>query len=281
MFYDEPRVELVGRPQIDVNRMLAFLDEHDFEWGPFREYSESVMAAISFGDEPCCRDMSHDAEWLMEAAGRLCYLSYDGKKTREHDDYIKHIIEVQHGSVCEHVNFNFVIWGVSRSLTHELVRHRSGAAYSQLSQRYVDETDTDFVVPPDIQKLEDHDHVLWSRWIEHCEKSRELYADLTDVLSEMHADLPSKLERRKKARQAARSVLPNATETKIFVTLNGRSIRHIIEMRAHISADLEIRKLAVAMFKIISKEFPLITHGMRIVTLEDDTEGVESEYRKV
>lgn len=268
-YITEPRVELVGRPVIDINGLLAFLDEHCFEWSALRKKLESNM---DLGDRDC--------EWLMEAAGRLCYLSYDGKG-RGHDAHIKHVIEVAHGSVLEHANFNFIIWGVSRSLTHELVRHRIGMSYSQLSQRYVNESDTAFVVPPAIQDLLVFDGSLYEEWIAHCEISRQLYAKLTSRLAEMYSDVPTKLERRKKARQAARSVLPNATETKIFVTANARSVRHLIEQRANPAADLEIRKLAVAMFKIMEKEFPLVTYGMKIITLDDGTEGVESKYRKV
>ena len=184
-------------------------------------------------------------------------------------------------SVLEHCNFNFAIWAVSRSLTHELVRHRVGFSYSQISQRYVDSSNTAFVVPPAIQELEKNKATVYQKWLDHMVASQDLYSELTEVLSEMYQDIDDKTEKRKKARQAARSVLPNATETKIFVTCNGRAVRHFIEMRANPAADLEIRMLAVDMFKIMEKEFPLIVYGMKVITLEDGTFGIESSHRKV
>jgi len=268
-FFTEPRIELVGRPVMDIQGVLQFLSDHDMDWPELHTKLESNM---DLGDR--------DAEWLIQQAGRGCYMSF-GKSGRSHDEHIKHLIEVGHGSVLEHVNFNFHIWGVSRSLTHELVRHRAGAAYSQLSQRYVDESDTAFVVPPAMLQLKERDPNAYKEWELFCLHARDFYAKLTSRLSDMYEEVENKTERRKKARQAARSVLPNATETKIFVTFNGRAVRHFLEMRGSPAADLEIRKLAVAMFKIMEQEFSLITHGMSLITLDDGTEGVESAYRKV
>jgi len=267
--FTNPRIELVGRPHMDVVAVSRFLEEHGLEW-PELEKQLSLYG--------------RDAEWLIEEAGRGCYVSWpkegEEPKGRSHDDHIKHLIEVQHGACIEHANFNFMVWGVSRTLTHELVRHRI-ASYSQLSQRYVDSSDCAFVVPPGIQEIKDTKPHIYDVWLKHCQDSQELYKTLTAELSEMYQDIESKLERRKKARQAARSVLPNATETKIFITCNGRALRHFCEMRANPAADLEIRKLAVAMFDIMSERFPLIVHGMKKVELEDGTFGVESEFRKV
>jgi thymidylate synthase (FAD) len=185
------------------------------------------------------------------------------------------------GNSCiEHANFNFIIWNVSRSLTHELVRHRL-ASYSQLSQRYVDSSNVDFIVPPAIQELAKKDPETYRAWIEHCERSRQLYEDLTVKLSSMYEDTESKLEKRKKARQAARSVLPNATETKIFVTMNARAIRHLVELRANPAADVEIRLLAVKICRILLDKAPLLAHGLGVIQLPDGTEGVESSHRRV
>jgi len=267
--FKKPRVELVGRPVIDIGGLMTFLQEHDMEWP---ELQNKLDSNIDLGDR--------DAEWLIEMAGRLCYMSFGGKG-RTHEDHIKHLIEVQHGSVLEHVKFDFVIWGVSRSLTHELVRHRAGMSYSQLSQRYVDSSDCAFCVPPSIQQLEQTSPELYSDWLEHMRVSQNLYEHLTEALGDMYSDVESKLEKRKKARQAARSVLPNATETKIFAGMNGRAVRHFIELRANPAADLEIRMLAVDVFKIMEQEFPLIVHGMSMDDLPDGTQGVKSEFRKV
>jgi thymidylate synthase (FAD) len=267
--FTKPRVELVGRQVMDINGIVAFLQEHDLVWPELQKKLDSNM---DLGDRDC--------EWLIEMAGRGCYMSFGGKG-RSHEDHIRHLIEVQHGSVLEHANFNFHIWGVSRSLTHELVRHRAGMAYSQLSQRYVDSSDCAFVIPPAIQKLQMIKPEVYLKWLTFIGQAQELYSELTEELGEMYSDIESKTEKRKKARQAARSVLPNATETKIFTSMNGRAVRHFIEMRANAAADLEIRMLAVDIFKIMEREFPLVVYGIELIKLSDGTEAVESKFRKV
>lgn len=284
-FVTEPKVVLVGKPVMEIDGVMRFLEDHGYEWPELVEKLESMM---SLGDD--------DGEWLVEMAARMCYQSWpkQGKtiKGRSHDDHIKHLIEVAHGACIEHANFNFIMWNISRSLTHELVRHRI-ASYSQLSQRYVDSSDVSFIVPPAIQELAKIDPEAYRMWVEHCERSRQLYAELTVKLSDMYEDIEkirrakpgtqhtSNLELRKKARQAARSVLPNATETKIFVTMNARAVRHLIELRASSAADTEIRCLAIKVCRILQDKAPLFAHGFSIVKLEDETEGVESYYRRV
>ena len=272
-FVTEPEVALIGKPIIEIDGIMKFLDEHGYEWKEFEDKIESMM---SLGDD--------DGEWLVEFAGRMCYQSWPKKgetqKGRCHEDHIKHLIEVGHGAAIEHATFVFAIWNASRTLTHELVRHRV-ASYSQLSQRFVDSSNVSFIIPPAIQELAETDPEAYRVWAEHCENSRQLYAELTDKLSDMYSDIPSKLERRKKARQAARSVLPNATETKIVVTMNTRAVRHLIELRANPAADVEIRRLAVKVFRILQDKAPLFLHGMDVIKLDDGTEGVESVYRRV
>lgn len=272
-FVIEPEVALVGKPIIEIDGVMRFLEEHGYEWP---ELTEKLGSMMSLGDD--------DGEWLVEMAGRMCYQSWPKQgetiKGRSHDEHIKHLIEVAHGACIEHANFSFVIWNVSRTLTHELVRHRI-ASYSQLSQRYVDSSNVAFVVPPAIQELAKTDPDAYRMWVEHCERSRRLYEELTTKLSEMYGHVENKLERRKMARQAARSILPNATETKIFVTMNSRAIRHLIELRANPAADVEIRSLAVKICRILQDKAPLFAHGLEIVKLEDGTEGVESTYKRV
>lgn len=272
-FITEPEIAMVGKPVMEIDGVMRFLDDHGYVWPELTEKIESMM---SLGDD--------DGEWLVEMAGRNCYQSWaklgEESKGRGHEEHVKHLIEVAHGAAIEHANYNFIVWNVSRSLTHELVRHRI-ASYSQLSQRYVDSSDVSFIVPPAIQELAKIDPDAYQTWMEHCERSRQLYGELTTKLSDMYENIESKLERRKKARQAARSVLPNATETKIFLTMNSRALRHLIELRANPAADVEIRRLAVKVCRILQDKAPLFAHGLGIVKLEDGTEGVESIYRRV
>jgi thymidylate synthase (FAD) len=179
--------------------------------------------------------------------------------------------------VLEHAVWNFLIVGVSRSLTHELVRHRAGFGYSQLSQRYVDESTADFVEPDCIAE----DPALHAIWLEAIQSAHAAYGRLVERLSEKYADEPDRTLRRKLARQAARSVLPNATETKIFVTANGRALRHFVELRANEQADVEIRKLAIRMLRILQGECPNVFGDYRIERLADGTEVARSAHRKV
>lgn len=266
--FECPKVALISRPIMEIDGTETFLQSHGVEWPALQAKLDN---GLDMGDL--------DGEYLIEMAGRTCYMSFG--KGRTHKEHLQHLVQVGHGSVLEHANYGLLVWNVSRSLTHELVRHRAGFAYSQLSQRYVDESDTGFVVPPAIQALQKRNPLVFERWVQHMQDSRSLYADLTAEVAEMYADLADKTERRKKARQAARSVLPNATETKIFITANARALRHFIEMRANPAADVEIRCLAVEIFKIMQQAAPLAFHGMKIVDLPDQTQGVESEYRKV
>lgn len=272
-FVTEPKIALVGKLVMDIDGVKEFLADHGYVW---KELTDKLELMISLGDD--------DSSWITEMAGRMCYQSWvkEGEtvKGRSHDEHIKHLIEVFHGACIEHATFNFAIWKISRSCSHELVRHRL-ASFSQLSQRYVDSSDVSFIVPPAIQELKEIDYNAYLMWTEHCERSRRLYDELTTKLSDMYQDIESGLERRKKARQAARSVLPNATETKIFLTMNARAIRNFIELRSSEFADVEIRKLAVKMYYIMEDKAPLFLHGMKIVDLDDGTKGVESEFRRV
>src|SRR3972149_5446427 len=196
----EPRLYLVGRQNVDRSQIDRFLDEYGMTWET---------------------DTEVGGEKLAEAGGRLCYLSY-GKGRKTNAEYISNILGQKHGSVLEHAVWNFIIAGVSRSFTHELIRHRAGWAYSQLSQRYVDESSASYV-EPDIIAEDPQLHEVWLRAIQT-------------------------------SRQAARSVLPNATETMIFVTANARALRHFIELRGSEFAEEEIRKVALAVLAIMQRE---------------------------
>src|SRR5207244_11996269 len=118
--------------------------------------------------------------------------------------YLDYILEVGHGSVLEHAVWNFVITGVSRTLTHELVRHRAGWAYSQLSQRYVDESVAEYVEPDCIAQ----DPELHRLWLESVSQSHQAYMTLAARLQESFKVQSDKTLRRKLVRQAARRELP-------------------------------------------------------------------------
>ena len=210
---------------------------------------------------------------LTEFAGRACYQSWSkpNPKTATNDSYIKHIIDVGHFAVLEHASATFYITGISRSATHELTRHRH-FSFSQLSQRYVPEHDSEVVMPPG---LED-DPELVEIFTAAADASRTAYGELLDRLEAKFADQPNAVLRRKQARQAARAVLPNATETRIVVTGNYRAWRHFIAMRASEHADLEIRRLAIACLRQLVDVAPAVFADFDIATLADGTEVATS-----
>lgn len=250
----EPRVYLVARQNVDDETVQRFLNDHSVTWQT---------------------DAHAAGEKLSEMAGRVCYMSY-GKGRKTNHDFLQHIIEVGHGSVLEHAVWSFVITGVSRSFTHELIRHRH-FSYSQLSQRYVDESDSDYIIPDVIAE----DPALEALWKEAVESARAAYVKLVDGLQERFAGIPEKTLRRKMARQAARSVLPNATETKIFVTGNARALRHFIELRGSEHADVEIRKVAVQVLRIMQQEAPALFADYELVKLRDGTLATHTAHPKV
>ena len=220
---------------------------------------------------------STDAERLAEFAGRLCYMSQRNPASRNTRDYLENIKKQGHGSVLEHANFSILIEGVSRSLTHELVRHRAGFAYSQLSQRYVDESDAHFVIPPAMVG----DERVEALWREQMEAAQRRYVELVEALIAKYAWVPDKIHRRKMAREAARGVLPNSTETKIVVTGNARAWRTMLELRAGEGAELEIRRLAVALVRLLQREAPAFFNDFEIYQAEDRREAARLGYHKV
>jgi thymidylate synthase (FAD) len=250
-----PKVQLVGWSIMDRGEIDRFLSDHGHSWET---------------------DTEVGGEQLSEAAGRLCYMSF-GKGRKTNHEYLDHILQVGHGSVLEHSVWNFIISNVSRSFTHELIRHRAGFGYSQLSQRYVDETDASFVEPDCIAE----DAELHRIWTNAISSAQTAYCQLVEKLAEKYAEYPDKTMRRKLARQAARSVLPNACETKIFVTANARALRHFIELRGTAEADVEIRAVAVALLRILCERAPNLFGDYTISRHTDGTEVISTPYRKV
>lgn len=215
---------------------------------------------------------------LIEFAGRACYQSWSkpNPKTATNFGYIDHILEVGHYSVLEHASVTFYITGVSRSFTHELVRHRH-LSYSQLSQRYVNESDVDYVMPPGVQVLDPEGDAQGGFAIAMA-KSKQAYQQMLAAMEEAYADEANVTLRRKLARQAARAVLPNATETKIVVTGNLRAWRHFISLRATEHADVEIREVAIVILKKLQSINRAVFEDFVITTLADGTEVASSPH---
>ncbi|SDF10504.1 thymidylate synthase (FAD) [Blastococcus aurantiacus] len=210
---------------------------------------------------------------LAEFAGRACYQSWSKPNpvTATNAGYLRHILEVGHLSVLEHGTVSMYLTGVSRSLTHELVRHRH-FSYSQLSQRYVPEHEAEMVEPAVIAE----DPELHALFVASTEAALTAYEQLLAGLEQRFADGPNATLRRKQARQAARAVLPNATETRIVVTGNYRAWRHFVAMRASEHADVEIRGLAIACLRELQRVAGNVFGDFRISTLADGSEVAAS-----
>jgi thymidylate synthase (FAD) len=212
---------------------------------------------------------------LAEFAGRACYQSWSkpNPATATNAGYLRHILEVNHLSVLEHGTVSFYLTGLSRSLTHELIRHRH-FSYSQLSQRYVPERDA-AMVEPDVIADDPELHEMFRAATDAAVRA---YTELLEGLEKRFADVPNGTLRRKQARQAARAVLPNATETRIVVTGNYRAWRHFIAMRATEAADVEIRALAVEVLRHLQREVPNVFADFEITALDDGTEVAASPF---
>ena len=249
MFHTEPRITVLSRPQ----------------------FAEPAHLPVQWIGE------STDGERLAEFAGRLCYMSQKNPASRTTRDYLENIKKQGHGSVLEHANYSLLLEGVSRSLTHELVRHRAGFAYSQLSQRYVDESQAEFVVPPAMIG----DEALEASWKAQVTAAQSSYVALVDQLMTRYAWVDDKVHRRKMAREAARGVLPNSTETKIVVTGNARAWRTMLELRSSEAAELEIRRCAVMTLRVLQQEAPAFFSDFEIYQGSDRREAARISYHKV
>lgn len=195
-------------------------------------------------DDPNTVESAADIDQLAELAGRNCYQSWHrpSAKTASNDGYLTNIIEQNHFSVMEHGSVTFFVQGVSRSLLAELTRHRH-LSFSVVSQRYVDANDLMPVLPPIVGLLPPSDQA----WTEadlkqHWREGLDLYNGLVELfVSHGH--------KRKEAREAARAVLPNMTDSPMVVTGNIRAWRDVLSKRYHIAADREIQGFAEEVLK--------------------------------
>lgn len=255
----EPDAYLISRPSVVQDELNRFLQNEGFTW----DYSDRLP---------------NPSELVVETAGRLCYISF-GTGRSNLATYVANILASRHGSVLEHAVWGFILTGISRSLSHELVRHRAGMAYSQLSQRYVDESRAKFVMPPAIQGHPEEEE-RWTREVEaDLENYRARVARMMDWPE--FQEIKSRTERRKMVREAARSNLPNATETMIFASGNARAWRNIIELRVSGHAEAEIRRLQYKVAQVLLREAPHIFGDYEFVQLPDGTFEARTENIKV
>src|SRR3989441_2436255 len=215
-------------------------------------------------------------ERLAEFAGRICYMSQHNPASRTTAEYLENIKKQGHGSVLEHAVYVLLIEGISRSCSHELVRHRAGFGYSQISQRYVDESHAAFVLPPAVAG----DPKLEEEWQGQVTAAQAAYVRSVEGLMQRYEWVTDKVHRRKMAREAARSVLPNATEVKIVVSGNARAWRTMLELRCGEGAELEIRRMAIAVLRVLQSEAGSLFSDFEVYLADDKPDAARVAHHK-
>ncbi|MBU5425631.1 FAD-dependent thymidylate synthase [Tissierella pigra] len=209
-----------------------------------------------------------DGEKLVASAAKLCYSpvgideieeSLDEEKV---ESFLSLLMDLNHESPIEHISFTFGIEGVSRTLTHQLVRHRI-ASFSQQSQRYVKLEQFEYIIPPNISSNKSAKELF----IKAMEDDQKYYNEITEILFQEHynkyinqgfSEKESKNKAEKESIEDARYIFPNACETKIVITMNARSLLNFFNLRCCNRAQWEIRSLATSMLKEVRKVYPIL-----------------------
>jgi thymidylate synthase (FAD) len=233
-----PQVFPVGVPAFDHLQLNAFAEMFD----------------LTYRDD---QFSGRPGDNLVESGARLCYLSHGSG--RSHEANVRHLREVGHGSCYEHANLTVIVTGVSRGLTHELVRHRVGMAVSQVSSRYVDPYQLGFVVPFLERDVEWAEEQFIRKCLIDLSFYGESYGACVERLAkdERFADM-TKGQLKKVARGCAREYLPIGTHQFIQLTLNARTARHIIRMRGNPAAEMQIQELAEVLAHTCARVWPVI-----------------------
>lgn len=264
-------VVMVAKPDVSLEGMREFLQGFGEELD-FAQYLDDPTSL-----PPAAR--------LLKTAGQTCYASFGPKRSYNADAkrYFDNLTSSGHGSVYEHASFSLLCYGISRSNTHEIVRHRAGTAYSQLSQRFVSGKVLRFVERPEYQQHPS----LHKRFEERIDRAAAEYAEVADELLALQTEGDARLsaeartDRRKRVQQTARSVLPNESETFLTMTANVRSWRHMIEMRTDEHAESEIRDLFFRIFLCLRMVEPILFADYETVGYSDGSYGARTTWRKV
>jgi len=260
MEFVEPKVFLIGETRIVEEGLKAYL-EH-------------------LGVPGWTTDAPSDAERLCEVFGRLCYRSFEPglnpnvtRVRQGNAPYLAHILEVGHGSVIEHPVLNFVFADVSRVMTHELVRHRTGTATSQESLRFVRLEDLSAYVPTHIRESEKGMEVF-VKTLKQLEAIQDTLAKAYDI------DGEKKFDRKKKLTSAFRRLAPIGVATTIGWSCNFRALRHVIEMRTAPESEEEIRLVFGKVFEAVKDRYPNLLGDYEVVQA-DGLPWVRTSHEKV
>ncbi len=266
-----PGVALISQPNVNIEGLRPFLEGYGDELG-FDGYLDDPTPLPP-------------GSLLLKTAGQTCYSSFGPKRTYNDkaQRYFDNLSSSGHGSVFEHAVFSFFLYGVSRAITHEVVRHRAGTAFSQLSQRFVSGKVLRFVERPEYQEVPS----LHKRFEQRIDYLAREYEEVADELVELQTQGDPRLiaeartDMRKRVQQTARSVLPNESETTMVLSANVRSWRHMIEMRTDQHAEREIRDLYFRIFLCLRLLEPMLFEDYRIESFADGTYGATTDWRKI
>ncbi len=187
--------------------------------------------------------MTPNAIKLIELAGRTSYKSFDKISENSGEVFVRRLIDMGHLSVLEHAYATFKIKGISRSCSHQLVRHRL-CSFTQQSQRYVSAKDFEYATPYSLHDNEEGSHIFRRA----MSNAKEAYKNLINL---------------KIPWEDARAVLPNATTTEIVISANFRQWRHVIKMRQDPAAQYEIMDLTRRILKILTDHYPTIFSDLK------------------
>ena len=236
-----PSVFLIARPAVDLEGMRGYLEDvGGVSW---------LEGRLGDSSEP-----PNAGEMLVEFGGRACYRSWEpglnpnvSRIRTDQREYFANILRSAHGSVLEHANYSFALRNCSRVLTHELVRHRAGSAFSQESLRYVRLTDIGFRVPPALEPVRD-------QVLSIVEQLEEFQVSAADTLGIDDEGVPFHVK--KEVTSALRRLAPIGLSTDIIWTANARTLRHVIEMRTAEGAEEELRLVFDQVARVMQREAP-------------------------
>jgi thymidylate synthase (FAD) len=255
----EPQVELICRPSVDLDALERYLKTVGGDsWLAMRKEQGEL----------------NNGQLLVEAAGRACYRSWtEGlnpnvtRIRKEQAEYFINILRSGHGSVLEHANYTFVLWDVSRVMTHELVRHRAGSAFSQESLRFVRLNDIGFRIPESLEPMRE-------RIVHIVETLEEFQIAAAEEFGLDEEGIP--FHQKKEITSAMRRLAPEGLSTMIIWTANVRTLRHTIAARTDPGAEEELRLVFNKVGTIMKQEAPLLFGDFEVV----DGAWV-TEYKKV
>ena len=223
-------------------------------------------ALLHLGVDGWASDGETDADVLTEFAGKSCYMSFDRQLNlnltkvggRANEEYIQQgIIGNKHGSVLEHSSVTFFLTNVSRVVTHELVRHRAGTAFSQTSGRYVRSDEIDMYLPDEL--------AVYPEAVAVFQRANEQMEDnLAELVKVTGIETMTNFGLKKRLTSAFRRILGNGQANHIVMTGNHRAWRHIIEMRTSVHAEEEIRVIMGDVAQQLKTKFPTIYGDMSL-----------------